>query len=183
MKKIDFTIHAKAKVDARRWKNDTQRQKVYEAERSVSYEIAGGLGEERLTAYWNSLKEDAWIEQRFGVTLEAMSFEVRNLGSKFLGNCESHASQNEGGINHRIRISKGASELIVLHELAHAVFNEMAIKVEYAVSFRQHGPGFCLVYHLLVEHYLGKSVAYQLMQAFRKEKVQVLKTDGTIETW
>ena len=167
-------------IDTSRYpKKDSQRQKLYNAERAV---FTGSEWDADLT------EDDVRYEIRRG--LQWLSKKYRgSLRSGFTTDTEVHFNFGYGGakavygggmfltahglVRHESHFSftpSSKKRWIVLHELAHAV--DPRLHPEYDGDRRGHGWCFADVYLALVQHYFGVAWAKKLRTEFRTGKVR-----------
>lgn len=125
---------------------DNQKQRVYNAEKSV-YKFGQTIPTNELQAYANKVLDKRAIRSRWG---------IRNVRVE-LG--------RSSGASYGGRITLGVAsrnEWVMLHELAH----------ELAPREVKHGPEFVGIYIFLVDLVLGKAEGNRLRAAFKANRVR-----------
>ena len=125
---------------------DNQKQRVYNAEKSV-YKFGQTIPTNELQAYANKVLDKRAIRSRWG---------TRNVRVE----CGRSSGASYGG-----RITLGVAcrnEWVMLHELAH----------ELAPREVKHGPEFVGIYLFLVDLILGKAEGNRLRAAFKEQRVR-----------
>jgi hypothetical protein len=125
---------------------DNQKQRVYNAEKSV-YKFGQTIPTNELQAYANKVLDKRAIRSRWGTRNVRVELG-RSSGSSYGG-----------------RITLGVAcrnEWVMLHELAH----------ELAPREVKHGPEFVGIYLFLVNLILGKDEADRLKAAFKEQRVR-----------
>jgi len=148
-------------VETSVWENDTQRQKLYDAEQHAGVRIRTELDEievlssiENIQKFVNKLTVSAWFRKRFGQHFITVKSK-RGYGAS------AQLCSNT------IRFSKySRSMIIVLHEIAHIVKKPGAGGA--------HGRFFARTLIELVEHVVGKGAAKILKEHFKEGRVKYL---------
>lgn len=149
---------------------DTQRQRLYDAERAATLTPSdtarrlmidaprvpstGAVTVEACQQYIDHLCQSAWFQRRWGLR----KFTARH---KAYGSA-THTSGWGGGI---VSLPPWArDEWVLLHEVAHGLtgYSDCAA----------HGPEFAGVFLTLVEHRMGKSAGASLREAFKAKRVR-----------
>jgi len=139
---------------------DSQRSKLYRAERTV------GEGQHfpsvaHCQARVDQILASAWWQTRFPALDQVQVRDGR-------GRRHAGAFHNRGAIS-LPRWSR--RERVILHELAHLAT---------PASFAAHGPEYAAVYLELVGHFMGAAAARDLAEAFRTHRVRS-GTPGLLE--
>jgi len=154
-----------------RWKNnpdqycenDSQRQKLYDAEVHAEVRMETVIGKEigrlfsleEIQKFVDKLVASVWFRKRFG----QHSIKVKDKKG-----CGGASAQICSGI---IRFSKDSRRMmIILHEVAH-----IAKKLG---AGSHHGRFFARTFLELVEHVIGREAAKILKGAFKKGRVKYL---------
>lgn len=133
---------------------DSQRQRLYDAERNLMEFYAKDLGlltQDDIHRYVVKLQRKAWYRKQFGYTHIRVKRSYRGRGSN-------------GGYD-EVCIGKDhlGSEMVVLHEVAHNLSDFTILPA--------HGPHYAWVYLFLVEKMMGKDVADRLRAAYLRNNV------------
>lgn len=131
---------------------DNQRSKVYKAEQVIHdrFELENI---EAVEKYVKIVSNSKYFQKHFGV----FSFHIKD------GRGTRKAFSSGNVLNFPVWSRKKA---IVLHEIAHSIVNKKYL------SAASHGPEFCKIYLILVNHFLGKECYKELKQSFRLNKVK-----------
>jgi len=139
---------------------DSQRQKVYNAERDVLQPISIRWPEVgQMQRYVNKIVRSRWFKSRWPhlVSISVGDGRSRRRGSGFY----------RGGGCGEIRMPVWTRyEYYILHEIAHVIQ-----RYQYPSSIT-HGPEFCSIYLALVSRWMGKWYGATLRGAFRRYHVK-----------
>lgn len=154
----------KRKANGTKKVRDSQRQKVYDAERAyfkwtdqyylISRKDARDLLEKCLTSHW--------YHKRYAN--RSVVLEFSNRGTRTIGSY--HPRDNKIKL-----MDQGCSTWVLIHELAHAV-----VTMEYdRGTVAAHGREYCKIYLDLVGHFLGSEHKEGLRESFKKHGVKYSK--------
>lgn len=130
---------------------DSQRQKLYNAERSVSVgKIFKNLRQAQ--AFLEEVLDSTWFRSRFG------KVEIRMEMTK--GWTRSYCRRSSKLIR---MLPQHLNERVIIHELTHALV---------PAPHAGHGRLFCAIYLDIVRQYLGERCYGQLLKGYRREGVK-----------
>ncbi len=135
---------------------DTQRQRVYAAERLVGEEpILASLVV--VQAWIDNIVASDWWQKRFGQITKIIALDGRGRINGIAGRLTGHP---EVGY---VRLPKATRHrLYILHEMAHVAQPQWSAC---------HGKEFCRVFMALVRRWMGRQTAHALRNAFRRKVV------------
>lgn len=138
---------------------DSQRSKVYAAERATSM-----WGSERLETVPEIEK---WLKSRLAlVAIQRRYGQWINKRPIYVG--DGHARHNAGGDGRGIYMPTWSrTKLVILHELAHTI-----VWRRYGSQTAGHGWQFCATYLDLVRFILGAEAGEELKAAFKAGRVR-----------
>ena len=147
---------ARVNLDGRM--RDSQRSKVYEAEKGLDAFYGPRLSWEATQAFARR------------VVRESKSWGNWDTGARWIEVRDGRGRSNAGGCSRYIAMPRWSrTRLVIIHELAHTCQHRSRYPYEDAA----HGPVFARIYLDLVEEFLGREVSSELALAFRKCKVRV----------
>jgi len=156
-------------LPAKRWKNnpdqlfenDSQRQKLYDAENFARHQLDKGAFEfssiEEVQKFTDKLTSSAWFKRRWGNHKIRVYNETRGTWAR--GN-------SRGFIRLPFRNDWCHNIIVILHELSHVVRKHD--------SGGWHGRFFARTLLELVEHVVGYEAAKILKESFRRGRVKYL---------
>ena len=137
---------------------DSQRGKVYKAERDLPEVEQNGMNIHEVRAWVDKIMRSRWMKSRYPQAYCVGMVDVKDGRG---------ATWARGGYLY-IKIPRWArSEFIVLHELSHTIVARTKSK-----PVASHGREFCSIFLALVRRWMGSEVANRLKAAFKEHRVK-----------
>lgn len=164
-------------------KRDTQRARVYRAERAAFYGYNGsgekqllyGKSYDTLRGKRNRVKKivsSKWWKKKS----RASSIQVRHFDKQLYGG-EAYTFSIYMGI-------READEWVLIHELAHVLLKtarfdySRKIGIPYTYDIRAHGRAYCRIFLALVRRFIGTEAYHALRLSFKKHNVKYARASA-----
>jgi putative metallohydrolase (TIGR04338 family) len=138
---------------------DSQRSKVYKAERTLDQFYKNGMSIEDVREFVDKIMDSNWLNGKYPRAYVNGKVIVKDgRGRRKAGGCFAYITMPKWS----------RSKLVVLHELAHSITDRQY--EGYGVA--SHGREFCSIYISLIRRWMSKDVGRALKAAFKTCRVK-----------
>ena len=140
---------------------DSQRSKVYKAERTLPQYRQNGMSIEDVREFVDKIMDSNWLKGKYPYAYGHSKVIVKDgRGRRKAGGCFTYITMPKWS----------RSKLVVLHELAHSITERQYVGCQVA----SHGREFCSILISLTRRWISKDVGRALKAAFKKYRVKHL---------